>query len=60
MAESYVNTLRSENANLANSPDSKTVMAELKDCFEEFNSYHQDRFIGYLPPMLFSKKQLVT
>ncbi len=40
MAESFVKTLKRDYAKLANRPDSKTVMAQLKDWFDDYNSYH--------------------
>jgi len=44
----------------ANRPDSKTVMAQLKDWFDDYNSYHPHSALGYLPPTLFREKQSVT
>ena len=46
MAESFVKTLKSDHAELANRPDSKAVMAQLKDWFDDFNSYHLHSALG--------------
>ena len=46
MAESFVKTLKRNYAKLANWPDSKTVMAQLKDWFDDFNSYHLHSALG--------------
>jgi transposase InsO family protein len=53
-------SLKRDYAKLANRPDSKTVMAQLKDWFDDYNSYHQHSALGYLPPTLFSEKRSVT
>ncbi len=60
IAESFVKTLKRDYAKLANRPDSKTVMAQLKDWFDDYNSYHPHSALGYLPPTLFSEKRSVT
>jgi putative transposase len=60
MAESFVKTLKRDYAKLANLPDSKTVMAKLKDWFDDYNSYHSHSALGYLPPTLFREKLSVT
>jgi len=60
MAESFVKTLKRDYAKLANRPDSKTVMAQLKDWFDDYNSYHPHSALGYLPPTLFRAKRSVT
>jgi putative transposase len=60
MAESFVKTLKRDYAKLANRPDSKTVMAQLKDWFDDYNSYHPYSALGYLPPTLFREKRSVT
>jgi putative transposase len=60
MAESFVKTLKRDYAKLANRTDSKTVMAQLKDWFDDYNSYHPDSALGYLPPTLFREKRSVT
>jgi transposase InsO family protein len=51
---------RGDYAKLANRPDSKTVMAQLKDWFDDYNSYHPHSALGYLPPTLFREKRSVT
>ena len=40
MSESLVKTLKRGYAMLANRQDSKTAMAQLKNWFDDFNSYH--------------------
>ena len=60
IAESFVKTLKRDYAKLANRPDSKTVMAQLKDWFDDYNSYHPHSALGYLPPTLFREKRSVT
>ena len=60
MAESFVKTLKRDYAKLANRPDSKTVMAQLKDWFDDYNSYHPHSALGYLPTTLFREKRSVT
>ena len=46
VAESFVETLKRGNAKLANRSDSKTVMAQLKDWFDDYNSYHPHSALG--------------
>ena len=60
MAESFVKTLKRDYAKLANKPDSKTMMAQLKDWFDGYNSYHPPSALGYLPPTRFKEKRSVT
>ncbi len=60
MAGSFVKTLKLGYAKLANRQDSKTVMVQLKDWFDDYNSYHPHSALGYLPPTLFRKKRSVT
>jgi putative transposase len=60
MAESFVKTPKRDYPKLANRPDSKTVMAQLKDWFDDYNSYHPHSALGYLPPNVFRKKRSVT
>jgi transposase InsO family protein len=60
MAESFVKTLQRAYAKLANRPDSKTVMAQLKDWFDDCNSYQPQSALGYFPPTLFREKRSVT
>jgi putative transposase len=40
MSESFVKTLKRDYAKLTNWPYSKTVMAQLKDWFDDYNLYH--------------------
>ena len=60
IAESFVKKLKRDCAKLAKQPDSKTVMAQLKDWFDDYNSYHPHSALGYLPPTLFREKRSVT
>ena len=60
MAESFVKTLKRDYANLANRPDSRTVMSYLEEWFNDYNSYHPHSALGYLPPKLFREKQAVN
>jgi putative transposase len=53
MAESFVKTLKRDYAKLANRPDSKTVIAQLQAWFDDYNSYHPQTALDYLPPTLF-------
>jgi putative transposase len=39
--ESFVKTLKGDYAKKANRSDSKTVIAQLKDWFDDYKSYHQ-------------------
>jgi putative transposase len=60
MAESFVKTLKRDYAKLANRSDSKTVMAQLKNWFNDYNSNHPFNALGYLPSTLFREKRSVT
>ncbi len=60
MAESFVKTLKRDYAKLASRPDSNTVMDQLKDWFDDYNSYHPHSALGYLPPTLLREKLSVT
>jgi putative transposase len=60
MAESFVKTLKRDYAKLAYRSDSKTVMVQLKDWIDDYNSYHPHSALGYLPPKLFRVKRSVT
>ena len=60
MSESFVKTLKRDYAKLAYRPESKTVMAHLKDWFDDYNSYNPHSALGYLPPTLFREKRSVT
>ena len=58
--ESFVKTLKRDYAKLVNRPDSKTLMSQLKDWFDNYNSYHPHSALGYLPPALFRDKRSIT
>ena len=60
MAESFVKTLKRDYAKLANRPVSKTVRSQLKDWFDDYNSYHPQSPLDYLQPTLFREKRSVT
>jgi transposase InsO family protein len=47
---------------LANKPHcfEATDMAQLKDWFDDYDSYHPHSALGYLPPTLFREKRSVT
>ncbi len=58
MAESFVKTLKRGYAKLANRPDSKTIMTQLKDWYYDYKSYHPHGALGYLPPTLVREKKI--
>jgi putative transposase len=60
MTESFVKALKRDYAKLANRQDSKNIMAQLKDWFGDYNSYHPHSAVGYLPQTLFREKKSVT
>ena len=60
MAENFVKTLKRDFAKLAIRPDSKNVMAQLKDRFDDCNSYHPHSALGYLPSTLFMENRSLT
>jgi putative transposase len=60
MAECFVKALKRDYAKLAKRQDSKTVMAQLKDWFDGYKSYHPHSALDYLPPTLFREKRSVT
>ncbi len=60
MTESFVKTLKRDYAKLDSRPDSKAVMAKLKDWFDDYNLNHLHSALGYLPPTLFREKRSVT
>jgi putative transposase len=60
MAESFVKTIKRDYAYLANRPDSKTVISQLKDWFDDYNSYHPHSALGYLSPTRFREERFVT
>jgi putative transposase len=53
MAEGFVKTLKRGYAQLANRPDPKKVMAQLQSWFDDFNSYHPQSALWFLPPAVF-------
>jgi len=57
MAESFVKTLKRDYAALANKPDSATVMQQLPEWFERYNTEHPHSALGYLPPRMFREKR---
>ena len=42
---------------LAKRPDSKTVMAQMKDYFDDYNLYHQQSALDYLTQKLFRERE---
>ena len=60
MAESFVKTFKRDYAQLADRPDSKTVLNQLPKWFEDYNSNHPHSALGYLPPRLFREKQCAS
>ena len=60
MAESFVKTLKRDFAKLANRPDSKTMMTQLKDWLDDYNSYHPHSALEYLSRTRFREKRSVT
>jgi len=40
LAESFVKALKRGHTKLANRPDSKIVMAQMKDRFDDYNPFH--------------------
>ncbi len=59
-AKSFVKSLKREYSKLVDLPDSQTAMAQPKDWFDDYNSYHPHSALGYLPPTLFREKLSVT
>lgn len=61
MTESFVQTLKSDFAKLADRPDSQTVMAQLTKWFDDYNSQHSHSALGYMPPkLLFWEKRAIN
>jgi putative transposase len=60
MAESFVKTLKWDCAKLAEPPDSQTVMAHLPKWFDDYNPYHPQSALGYVPAKLFREKRAVN
>ncbi|NQW94595.1 MAG: transposase [Polaromonas sp.] len=57
MTESSVETFKRDYAKLASRPDSKTVSAQLKDWFDDYNWANSHSALGYLPLRLFREKR---
>jgi putative transposase len=57
MAESLVKTIKRDYARLALRPDARTVMQQLVDWFEHYNTKHPHSALKYLPPRIFREKQ---
>jgi putative transposase len=57
MAESLVKTIKRDYARLALRPDAKTVIRQLADWFEHYNTKHPHSALKYLPPRMFREKQ---
>jgi len=60
IAEGFVKTLKRDFAKLAYRPDSKTVLAKLKDWLDYYSLHNPLSALGYLPPTLFREKRSVT
>jgi len=60
MAESLVKTIKRDYARLALRPDARTVMHQLVDWFEHYNTKHPHSALKYLPPRMFREKQALT
>jgi len=57
MAESFVKTLKRDYASLADKPDSASVMEQLPQWFEHYNTKHPHSALQYLSPRMFREKQ---
>jgi putative transposase len=57
MAESFVKTFKRDYAKLADRPNAKTVMRQLGDWFEHYNTKHPHSALKYLPPRAFREQQ---
>ena len=57
MAESLVKTIKRDYARLALRPDARTVMQQLVDWFEHYNTKHPHSTLRYLRPRMFREKQ---
>ena len=53
-------TLKRDYIKLANWPDSKTVMAQLKSWLDDYNLFYPYSALGLLPPMLLRDKRSVA
>jgi putative transposase len=57
MSESLVKTIKRDYASLALRPDAKTVMQQLGNWFEHYNTKHPHSALKYLSPRLFREKR---
>jgi putative transposase len=57
MAESLVKTIKRDYARLALRPDARTVMQQLANWFEHYNTRHPHSALKYLSPRMFREKQ---
>lgn len=60
MAESFVKTIKRDYAKLALRPDAKTVLQQLADWFEHYNTKHPHSALKYLPPRMFRERQALN
>ena len=57
MAESLVKTIKRDYSRLALRPDARTVMQQLAEWFDHYNTKHPHSALKYLPPRRFREKQ---
>jgi putative transposase len=57
IAESLVKTIKRDCARLALHPDARTVMQQLAEWFDHYNTKHPHSALNYLPPRRFREKQ---
>lgn len=60
MAESFVKTIKRDYASLALRPDARTVLEQLPDWFEHYNTRHPHSALKYMPPRMFREKQALN
>ncbi|MDQ9170119.1 IS3 family transposase [Oxalobacteraceae bacterium R-40] len=60
MAESLVKTIKRDYASLALRPDARTVLKQLPDWFEHYNTRHPHSALKYMPPRMFREKQALN
>ncbi len=60
MAESFVKTIKRDYVHLALRPDAKTVMQQLPQWFEHYNTRHPHSALKYLSPRMFREKQALN
>lgn len=60
MAESFVKTIKRDYASLALRPDARTVLKQLPDWFEHYNTKHPHSALKYMPPRMFREKQALN